>query len=144
MIRAQSAQEKINIMGVCQGGTFSVIYSALHPLKIKNLVTLVTPIDFSTSDNMLSRWAKHLDVDSLVDSHGVVPGEFLNAGFEKLKPMLKTNKYVSILNAVDKKEQVLNFLRMEKWIADSPHQAGECFRQFVKDLYSKIGLLKER
>lgn len=141
-IRKQSGQHKITVMGVCQGGTFSVIYAALQPEKIKNLVTLVTPIDFSPSGNMLSRWAKHLDVDTLVDSHGIVPGEFLNAGFEKLKPMLKTNKYLSILNSLDQEKQLLNFLRMEKWIADSPHQAGECFRQFVKDLYQQNMLIK--
>ena len=28
-----------------------------------------------------------------------------------------------------------NFLRMEKWIFDSPDQAGEAFRQFIKDFY---------
>jgi polyhydroxyalkanoate synthase len=141
-IRKQSGYNKITIMGVCQGGTFSVIYTALQPEKIKNLVTLVTPVDFSPAGNMLSRWAKHLDVDLLVDTHGIIPGAFLNAGFEKLKPMLKTNKYISILGSLDKEEQVLNFLRMEKWIGDSPHQAGECFRQFVKELYQQNRLIQ--
>jgi polyhydroxyalkanoate synthase len=28
-----------------------------------------------------------------------------------------------------------NFLRMEKWIFDSPDQAGEAFRQFIRDFY---------
>jgi polyhydroxyalkanoate synthase subunit PhaC len=91
---------------------------------------------------LLSKWAQHLDVDALVDHHGNVPGELLNSGFALLKPMLKTNKYVAILNAVDKEVQLLNFLRMEQWIADSPSQAGECFRQFIKDLYQQNKLVK--
>jgi polyhydroxyalkanoate synthase len=132
----------LTLMGICQGGTFSVIYSALHPAKVKNLVTLVTPIDFATPRDMLAKWARHLDVDALVDNGGNMPGELLNAGFAQLKPMLKTNKYVSILNAVDKEAQLLNFLRMEHWIADSPNQAGECFRQFIKDLYQANKLVK--
>ncbi|MBX0290272.1 class III poly(R)-hydroxyalkanoic acid synthase subunit PhaC [Hymenobacter sp. HSC-4F20] len=142
VIRARTGQPAITLMGICQGGTFSVIYSALHPQKVKNLVTLVTPIDFATPRDLLSKWAQHLDVDALVDAHGNVPGELLNAGFALLKPLLKTTKYVSILNAVDKPEQLLNFLRMEQWIADSPSQAGECFRQFVKELYQQNRLIK--
>ncbi|GGG42108.1 class III poly(R)-hydroxyalkanoic acid synthase subunit PhaC [Hymenobacter glacieicola] len=142
VIRARTGQPAITLMGICQGGTFSVVYSALHPHKVKNLVTLVTPIDFATPRDLLSKWAQHLDVDALVDNQGNVPGELLNAGFALLKPLLKTTKYVSILNAVDKPEQLLNFLRMEHWIADSPNQAGECFRQFVKELYQQNRLVK--
>ncbi len=35
-----------------------------------------------------------------------------------------------------------NFLRMEKWIFDSPDQAGEAFRQFIKDFYQGNKLVK--
>jgi polyhydroxyalkanoate synthase len=30
---------------------------------------------------------------------------------------------------------------MEKWISESPDQAGECFRQFMTDLYQKNKLV---
>ena len=40
-IRKESKKDKINLLGVCQGGTFSTIYTALHQEKIKNLITLV-------------------------------------------------------------------------------------------------------
>ena len=43
---------------------------------------------------------------------------------------------------LDDKDKLLNFLRMEKWIAESPAQAGECYRQFMKDLYQKNLLVK--
>jgi polyhydroxyalkanoate synthase len=39
-------------------------------------------------------------------------------------------------------ETIKNFLRMEKWIFDSPDQAGETFRQFIKDCYQKNLLIK--
>ncbi|HON24000.1 MAG TPA: alpha/beta fold hydrolase, partial [Syntrophales bacterium] len=38
-IRTETGRPKINLMGICMGGTFCVIYSALHPEKIKNLIT---------------------------------------------------------------------------------------------------------
>lgn len=141
-IRRSGGHQKVTLMGVCQGGTFSVIYSALHPEKVGNLVTLVTPINFHTEKDLLSKWAKYLNVDALVDYYGNVPGQLLNVAFENLKPMLKTNKYLTILNTSDQEAQLTNFLRMEYWIADSPDQAGACFRQFIKDLYQQNKLFR--
>jgi polyhydroxyalkanoate synthase len=33
-------------------------------------------------------------------------------------------------------------MRMEKWIFDSPDQAGETFRQFIKDFFQQNKLMK--
>ena len=52
----------------CQGGTFSAIYASLHPDKIRNLITMVAPIDFDTDDGLLNIWARHLDADKMVDT----------------------------------------------------------------------------
>ena len=142
-IRKTHKISKINLLGVCQGGTFSLIYSALHPNKVKNLVTLVTPVDFDTEDGLLFRWSRHLDVDKLVDSYGgVVPGDFLNIAYDMLKPLAKVKKYNNLPNMMEDEAKLLNFLRMEKWVNDSPNQAGECFRQFIKDLYQANKLVK--
>jgi polyhydroxyalkanoate synthase len=142
-IRKKHRLEKINILSICQGGTLSVIYSSLYPNKVKNLVTHVTPVDFSTNDGLLFRWSKDMDFDLLVDAnHGLVPGDFLNQGFDMLKPMMKVQKQQTLTNSLDDSEKLLNFLRMEKWIAESPDQAGECFRQFMKDLYQQNKLVK--
>lgn len=143
VIRKKHKTDKINIISICQGGTLSTIYSALHPSKVKNLVTQVTPIDFDTNDGLLFKWSKDMDYDKLVDGYnGLIPGEFLNEGFAQLKPMMKFQKQQSMVASIDDKEKLLMFLRMEKWIADSPAQAGECFRQFMKDLYQGNKLVK--
>jgi polyhydroxyalkanoate synthase len=59
-----------------------------------------------------------------------------------LKPTAKTKKFQNIPDMFDNKDKLMNFLRMEYWVADSPDQAGECFRQFIKDLYQKNKLIK--
>ncbi len=142
-VRRKNRVEKINILSICQGGTLSVIYSSLYPNKVKNLVTHVTPINFDTNDGMLFRWSKDIDYDKLVDAnHGLIPGEFLNQGFDMLKPMMKAQKQQALANSIEDKEKLMNFLRMESWIAESPDQTGECFRQFMKDLYQKNKLIK--
>lgn len=142
-IRKKNRVEKINILSICQGGTFSVIYSSLYPNKIKNLVTHVTPIDFKTNDGLLLRWSRDMDFDKITEGFdGLIPGEFLNEGFDMLKPMMRLMKQQTLTNSLDDKDKLLNFLRMEKWISESPDQAGECFKQFMKDLYQENKLIK--
>src|SRR5690242_3315147 len=72
-VRERHGLDTINLLGICQGGAFSLCYSAMHPGKVKNLVTMVTPVDFQTPDNMLSHWCRELDADLFVDTPGNVP-----------------------------------------------------------------------
>jgi polyhydroxyalkanoate synthase subunit PhaC len=134
---------KVNLLGICQGGAFSLCYAAIHPQTVQNLVTMVTPVDFHTADNMLSLWTRAMDVDLLVDTLGNVPGDLMNWCYLTLKPFrLNLQKYVGLLDIIDDKAEVENFLRMEKWIFDSPDQAGEAFRQFIRDFYQGNKLVK--
>jgi polyhydroxyalkanoate synthase subunit PhaC len=143
VVRDQTKCDKVSLMGICQGGTFSAIYSALHPEKVQNLVTLVAPFDFVTNDGLLFSWSKCMNIDALVDNYRVIPGDILNQGFLMLMPFnLNIKKYIDMLDVMEDKDKLLNFLRMEKWIFDSPGQAGECLRQFVKDCYQGNKLAK--
>ncbi|MGZ8217421.1 class III poly(R)-hydroxyalkanoic acid synthase subunit PhaC [Methylomagnum sp.] len=133
----------INLLGICQGGTFSLCFTALHPEKVRNLVTMVTPVDFHTPDNVLSQWSRGLDVDLMVDTLGNVPGELLNWSFLSLKPFRLTGqKYVDMADMLEDPVKTRNFLRMEKWIFDSPDQAGEAYRQFIKWFFQENRLVK--
>jgi polyhydroxyalkanoate synthase len=135
--------DKIHLMGICMGGTFCVIYSALHPEKIKNLVTTVTPTNFDTNQGLLHIWMKDMDVDRIVDTYGNIPGDIMNMGFLLLNPArLMIDKYVGFIENMANKKFVENFVRMEKWIFDSPDVPGETFRQFVRDCYQKNLLIQ--
>ncbi len=143
VIRKRHGLEQINLLGICQGGTFSLCYSALHSHKVKNLITMVTPVDFQTPDNLLSRWVQGIDVELLVDTMGNVSGELLNWTFLSLKPYrLMGQKYLDMINLLDDEKSAKNFLKMEKWIFDSPDQAGEAFRQFARHFFQENGLIK--
>jgi polyhydroxyalkanoate synthase len=144
-IRERCNVDKINLMGICMGGTFSVMYSALHPEKIKNLVTTVSPTNFDTDQGLLHIWMKNVNVDLMVDTYGNMPGDLMNFGFLLLNPArLMIDKYVGFLENMDDKAFVENFIRMEKWIFDSPDVPGETFRQFMKDCYQKNLLIKSK
>lgn len=148
-VRKSHGLDKINLLGICQGGTFSLCYSSLHPEKIKNLIVMVAPVDFHQPNCLLNMrggctlGAEALDVDLIVDTLGNIPGDFLNLEFLMLKPQqLGIQKYLDFPEIMDSEDKLLNFLRMEKWIFDSPDQAGETYRQFLKDFYQGNKLIK--
>jgi polyhydroxyalkanoate synthase len=141
-LRRHHRLEAVDLLGICQGGVFALCYAALHPDKIRNLVTMVTPVDFHTDDNMLSGWVRNVDADLLVDTMGNVPADVMNHCYLMLKPFrLNLQKYVGLVDILDDKKAVEDFLRMEKWIFDSPDQAGEAFRQFIQQFYQRNGFV---
>ncbi len=147
VVRARTGRDAINLLGICQGGTFSMCYAALQPDKVKNLITMVAPVDFHAGEGascgLLNVWARHMDIDAMVDAFGNIPGDFMNFGFLLLKPFqLNVAKYAALLDVVDDDKKLMNFLRMEKWIFDSPDQAGEAYRQFLKDFYQANKLIR--
>jgi len=138
LVRDRSGMRQDQHARICQGGSFSVIYAALFPEKVKNLAVMVAPIDFHAGrgKGLLMDWIPLLNPDLMVDVMGTVPGEFLNLGFLWLKPFaLIIDKYVGLAERLDNATALKSFLRMEKWIFDSPDQAGETFRKYVKELF---------
>ncbi len=144
-IRQKHHVPKINLMGICMGGTFSVMYAALHPEKIKNLITTVTPSSFDTDKGLLHVWMRDVDVDRMIRTFGNIPGDLMNFGFLLLNPArLMIDKYVGFMENMDNKDFVENFVRMERWIFDSPDVPGETFRQFVEDCYKNNLLIQSK
>jgi polyhydroxyalkanoate synthase len=144
-IREKHNVPKINLMGICMGGSFCVMYSSLYPDKIKNLVTTVTPSSFDTDKGLLHVWMKDIDVDGIIKTFGNIPGDLMNLGFLLLNPArLMIDKYVGFVENMDNKDFVENFVRMERWIFDSPDVPGETFRQFVEDGYKKNLLIQSK
>ncbi len=148
-IRTKHNLDKINLLGICQGGTFSLCYSSIYPEKVKNLIVMVAPVDFQQRDTLLNMrggctlGSEAVDVDLMVKAMGNVPGDFLNLEFLMLKPhQLGIQKYLDFPEILDSEDKLLNFLRMEKWIFDSPDQVGEAYAQFLKDFYQQNKLIK--
>jgi len=151
-IREIDAVSSVNLLGVCEGGTFSLRYAAQHPKKVDNLILMVTPVDFHAKDpsepvgdGLINLWSQNLeggDVDEMMDAHGVLPGELMGSIFTSMNPVRNALKYnLDLLDVADDKKKFLNFPRMEKWIADRPHHPGEVAKQWIKDLYQDNKLI---
>jgi polyhydroxyalkanoate synthase len=142
-IRARHGGERLELLGVCQGGVLGLCYAALHPEDVADLITLTTPVDFQTPENLLSKWVRGLDT-ALLESCGNVPGELLNGLFLALMPLrLTQQKYVRFLTGQPDQCAVEDFVRMEKWIFDSPPQSAAALAQFVRWFYQENRLVRD-
>jgi polyhydroxyalkanoate synthase len=142
-IRQKHQVNKIHKMGICQGGLFSMIYASIYPEKLKTLTTFVAPYDFTdTHCNMLYKWTKYVDVDTMVDSKGVISAEMMNSAFSMLKPSMDIAKYFGVMDMLGDKDKLMNFLRMEKWKNDCPDLSGEMYRKYIKDLFRDNKLIQ--
>ena len=151
-IRERHGIDKVSLLGICEGGVFTTCYAALHPETVKSMIITITPIDFhgDTVENRLGHgfinlWTRSLtpeDVDRLIEAYGNLPGEFMGSVFSQMTPMRTLMKYnLDLLEVVDDEKKFVNFLRMEKWIADRPHHPGEAAKQWLKDLYQDNKLI---
>jgi polyhydroxyalkanoate synthase subunit PhaC len=119
-------------------------YAALYPKKVKNLITLATPGDFSLDDGLLSLWTKRMNVDSLVDAFGNAPSMMLNAAFALRSPIDYIHKIPHFFEKPRDIESIAEFFATEMWLYDSPPVIGEIYRQFVKDCYQDNLLVKNQ
>lgn len=128
-----SGAAQLDLLGVCQGGVFSLCYTALRPARVRRLITMVTPVDFHTPDNALSNLLADVDVALMTEVLGNIPGPLITKAFLALKPYtLVSKKYLDAALDELSDERLEAFLRMERWIHDTPDLAGTAFREFVQ------------
>ena len=152
-VRERSGHDAINLFGICQGGVIALCHAALFPDKVRNLVLAVTPVDFhadQTEDRpdrgFMNVWARALeaaDIELMVESLGNLPGDIGGVAFSMMTPLRSLTKYSLTLVDVGQDEaKLMNFLRMEKWLADRPAHPGGVARQWLDDLYRQNKLVR--
>ena len=79
----------------------------------------------------------------MVSAYGNIPAELLNVSFLMASPFnLNFGKYHDLIDVLDDRTALTNFLRMEKWLFGGPPAVGEAYRQFVQQFLQNNGLVK--
>jgi len=153
----QQQVDQVTLLGICEGGVFTLCYAALYPERVKGLVLTITPVDFHgdleegldegrANFGLINLWTRSLapeDIDRLIEANGNLPGDMLSFVFSMMTPLNSLTKYnLGLVDVMDDDKKLLNFLRMEKWLADRPDHPGEAAKQWLKDLYQENKLVK--
>jgi len=141
----ESDVKKISMQGYCTGGTLATVYSALHPEKIKNLVVTAPVIDGWKDTTVVSNLTKSFDVDKFVDTIGNMPPEFMYYCFSILKPFEQgIEKYLKFMNNINNEKFIESFLKIEKWLDETPPIPGQLFKEWIKGIYQDNLLIQNK
>ncbi len=143
-IRQITKSDKVSLFGYCWGGDLAILYAALHPEKVRNLVTIATPGDFELDDSLLAVWARAMKENYLLDTFGNLPGIMLNAAFILRNPIEYSHKYFHFFEQPRSLESIAEFFAIETWLYDSPPIIGEIYREFIERCYKQNLLIKNR
>ncbi len=136
VVKDQTKENKVSILGYCWGGIFALVHAALHPEEVRNLVLMAVPIDFSKDDTILAKWSRVIDVDGMMDEFGHMDGQVLDLGFlMRNPPRYGFDKYLKLFQKAHDSEFVDTFTDVERWLYDTPPIPGALHRQIINDCY---------
>ncbi|WP_049998162.1 class III poly(R)-hydroxyalkanoic acid synthase subunit PhaC [Halococcus sediminicola] len=138
VVREESGQDSINVLGYCMGGTMSAMYAALNPEKVRNLGLMAAGLCFDDTGGVLELWGddEYFSPDDLTETYGNAPAEMLDVGFALMDPVSNyVSKYVRLYDNLENDDFIENFGRMERWLSEGIDVAGDTFAQFVTDIY---------
>ncbi len=150
-VLATSGAGGLTLFGYCQGGTMSVIYSALSPgAPPANLVLLATPTDFAPDDpgllGLWTYWSRqgYFDPNLLIGPSGNVPADEAHRFVEgaagaPLGGYL--GGYANPWSILARGRPTKSFLAVSKWVDDGVPFPGAAFRQWVRDFYQQNRLV---
>ncbi|MGZ4962209.1 MAG: alpha/beta fold hydrolase [Limisphaerales bacterium] len=143
----RTGTKQASVLGYCMGGTMSTMFTALYQERVKNLILLAAPVDFSARDNLLSIWSQpeNFDVDNFIAAFGNCPAEFLQGLFLQLRPVGNLiEKPIRFAENMQEDKFLADFFTTETWLNDNIPIPGEIYREFVKYLYQQNLLAKNR
>jgi len=134
----------INLMGICQGGVFSICYAAWQPGKVATLIPVVTPANFHTADNLITPRINFILTKYWVEKLGNFPGTTLGWFLTMLKPEHTLwNKFKRFLHIKEDSDELVLTLKMEQWIHDTPDHPGQVLIDFAQDFYVNNSFMKK-
>lgn len=143
-IQEVTGEKQVSLFGYCWGGIFSLIYAALHPENVKNIILHATPVDLEKPPTPVEHWTKHLNADKLVDAFGNIPGSFLNIAFFMRNPIEAVLKYPRFFSEPHSWDEINKFAAVETWLYDSRPIIGHVFRKIIDDVYKKNLLIQNK
>ena len=143
-VKEIAKSDKVTLFGYCWGGILSLMYSALHPENVGNLILHATPADFGRPPTVLESWLRDLDIKRFVTVFGNIPSSFLNVAFWMRNPLEAASKYYFYFNQPRSTNEIRQFLSVESWLYDSVPIIGKAFEQIINDIYKNNLLIQNK
>ncbi|MGI9319758.1 MAG: alpha/beta fold hydrolase [bacterium] len=135
--------DTVNLLGICQGGTFALCYASMYPAKVNRLVTVVAPVDFHAGESLLMRWSQYIDLTALDSYPQNVPGALITMLFQMMRPFEDMIRQVQQIDQPENARKLELVIKMDQWVYHCPDQPGRAFAQFVNLFYQNNALVNQ-
>lgn len=138
MLRASGAED-YTMFGYCMGGTMAAMYAALHPERLRNLVCLTAPFEFSDT-GLYGIWLedRHFDPVRLATAFGNIPSDLIDSGNMMLRPVVNyVGANVTMWDRLLAGKDMTSFLALNKWVKDGVAFPGAAFVQWITQFYQQ-------
>ncbi len=140
--------ETTDVLGYCLGGLLSVLWSALYPCRVKNLVTLAAPINTEVPDNALFRLINRVrgaTVELITETYGNCPATLVNACFTAVAPVHHMiAKYQEFHFNRHNSHYATFFESFERWMNSDVALAGRFFAELTDQFFRDNPLMRRR
>ena len=147
-IRRRTGLYKIHLVGECQGGWQSAVYTALYPEKVASLVVAASPIDIEAVSSPMIEYAK-LPMSFfkylVATGGGIMKGRYILTGFKNMQPEEHyLNKYQRLWKMLEEEDEegLERFVRFENWYEYTQDLPGQFYLEIVRDIFKNNGLTK--
>lgn len=134
-VREAENGRHLALAGHFHGGLLALLYCLRFPGKVGALVTLSTPVRFSSGDDGFAGWLRACDGERLVDVLGNVPGPLVAALVAASSPMRWCGGgFFTLLEGLDS-AAAARIARFEQARRVPPAFPGETFRGLYRAFY---------
>ncbi|MGH2608935.1 MAG: alpha/beta fold hydrolase, partial [Tepidiformaceae bacterium] len=138
-----SGAQQATLFGYCMGVPMSASALAADPsLPVKNLLTMVGPIDFSEGDFPMMTGEDRFDVDAVVETFDLMPAEFVRSGFKMMNPLGDAALAANLAANAHDPQWLAGHKAMNRWASEWMPLPKQFFRQWVRCFYQNNELVR--
>ena len=140
---AHSGADAITAFGYCMGVPMLAAALAADPsLPVRNVLTMVGPIDFGVGEFTAVMDNEGFDIDSIVETFDLMPAEFIRSGFKMMNPMGDTQQMQTLMEKAGDEQWLTAYRAMNRWSNEWVPLPKQFFRQWVRHFYQGNELVK--
>ncbi len=145
IILDETGQDQLNLFGWCIGGSLAIIYAAMYPEKIKNLVLLTTPFDGSKG-GLIQLWADEevFHLDKIIEHYGNMPAKLVRYGVMTIYPLKELKKNTTFYDNMNNWMFRQAYSLAERWMNENIDIPGKAFIKYIRDCFQTTNLRDEK
>lgn len=135
---------QVNLCGYCLGALMSIIYTAMHQDKVKNLVLLTPPVDFD-DEGVLTKMTnpEYFNLDKIVEHFDhLIPSEFVQTGFDFKNMIGNLLSNQALWSILWNKKALEDYFPMNYWVHDNVPIASAYWAEYIKKFYMENNFMK--